>query len=66
MYEQTKEVNSYYLGVIGEAADYVGTIYECRKRGFELLVKVQFRMLIDSRDNFQLCVRKRAINPTGA
>lgn len=37
MYEHTKEVNSYYFGEIGVNVDNEGTIYECRKRGFELL-----------------------------
>jgi len=37
MYEHTKEVNSYYFGEIGVPADHDGTIYDCRKRGFELL-----------------------------
>lgn len=37
MYEHTKEVNSYYFGEIGIDADNEGTIYECRKRGFDLL-----------------------------
>lgn len=37
MYEHTKSVNSYYFGEIGVEADNEGTIYECRKRGFELL-----------------------------
>lgn len=37
MYEHTKSVNSYYFGEIGVEADREGTIYECRKRGFELL-----------------------------
>lgn len=37
MYEHTKNVNSCYFGEIGVAADNDGTIYECRKRGFELL-----------------------------
>ncbi len=37
MYEHTKSVNSYYFGEIGIDADSEGTIYECRKRGFELL-----------------------------
>lgn len=37
MYEHTKSVNSYYFGEIGIDADNEGTIYECRKRGFELL-----------------------------
>ena len=37
MYEHTKCVNQYYFGEIGVNADNEGTIYECRKRGFELL-----------------------------
>ena len=37
MYEHTKSVNSYYFGEIGVEADNDGTIYDCRKRGFELL-----------------------------
>lgn len=37
MYEHTKEVNSYYFGEIGVNADNEGTIYDCRKRGFEIL-----------------------------
>ncbi len=37
MYVHTKEVNRYYFGEIGVSADNEGTIYECRKRGFELL-----------------------------
>ena len=37
MYEHTKEVTSYYFGEIGVPADNEGTIYECRKKGFELL-----------------------------
>ena len=37
MYEHTKSVNSYYFGEIGIDVDSDGTIYECRKRGFELL-----------------------------
>lgn len=37
MYEHTKNVNDYYFGEIGVAADNNGTIYECRRRGFELL-----------------------------
>lgn len=36
MYEHTKNVNSYYFAEIGIDADNEGTIYECRKRGFEL------------------------------
>lgn len=39
MYEHTKSVNSYYFGEIGVDVDSEGTIYECRKRGFELLEK---------------------------
>ena len=41
MYEHTKNVNSYYFGEIGIAADNAGTIYDCRKRGFEALEKTQ-------------------------
>lgn len=37
MYEHTKCVNSYYFGEIGIEADNEGTIYECRKRGFDWL-----------------------------
>ncbi|MDE6767593.1 MAG: hypothetical protein K2J35_05315, partial [Eubacterium sp.] len=37
MYEHTKNVNDYYFGEIGIAADNNGTIYECRRRGFEQL-----------------------------
>ncbi len=37
MYVHTRSVNSYYFGEIGVEADNEGTIYECRKRGFELL-----------------------------
>lgn len=37
MYEHTKSVNSYYFGEIEIDAPDDGTIYECRKKGFELL-----------------------------
>lgn len=37
MYEHTKNVNSYYFGEIGIEVDNEGTIYDCRKRGFDLL-----------------------------
>lgn len=37
MYLHTKNVNNYYFGEIGIDADNEGTIYECRKRGFEQL-----------------------------
>ena len=37
MYEHTKNVNGYYFAEIGVDADNNGNIYECRKRGFELL-----------------------------
>ena len=37
MYEHTKNVNAYYFGEIGVVADNEGTIYDCRKRGFERL-----------------------------
>ena len=37
MYEHTKNVNEYYFAEIDVNADNNGNIYECRKRGFELL-----------------------------
>lgn len=37
MYEHTKNVNDYYFGEIGVAADNDGTILECRERGFAIL-----------------------------
>ena len=37
MYEHTKNVNEYYFAEIEIDADNGGTIYECRKRGFEAL-----------------------------
>ena len=37
MYEHTKNVNEYYFAEIDVDADNGGTIYECRKRGFEAL-----------------------------
>ena len=37
MYEHTKNVNEYYFAEIEVNADNDGTIYECRKRGFEQL-----------------------------
>lgn len=41
MYEHTKNVNAYYFGEIGVDADNDGTIYDCRKRGFELLEQTE-------------------------
>ena len=41
MYEHTKSVNSYYFGEIGIDADNEGTIYDCRKRGFERLEQTE-------------------------
>lgn len=41
MYEHTKNVNAYYFGEIGIDADNEGNIYECRKRGFELLEQTE-------------------------
>lgn len=41
MYEHTKSVNSYYFEEIGIETDNERTIYECRKRGFELLEKTE-------------------------
>ena len=37
MYDHTKNVNSYYFAEINIDVDNEGTIYDCRKRGFELL-----------------------------
>lgn len=37
MYEHTKNVNEYYFGETEVDADNSGSIYECRKRGFEAL-----------------------------
>lgn len=37
MYEHTKNVNDYYFGEIGVYTDNAGTIFECRKKGFDLL-----------------------------
>lgn len=37
MYEHTKNVNEYYFAEINVDTDNDGTIYECRKRGFEAL-----------------------------
>lgn len=39
MYEHTKNVNAYYFAEIGVDADNEGSIYNCRKRGFESLEK---------------------------
>ena len=41
MYEHTKSVNSYYFGEIGIDVDNEGTIYDCRKRGFERLEQTE-------------------------
>ena len=37
MYEHTKNVNAYYFAEIGIDADNEGTIYDCRRKGFERL-----------------------------
>ena len=37
MYDHTKSVNAYYFGEIGIDADNGGSIFDCRKRGFEAL-----------------------------
>ena len=37
MYEHTRNVNEYYFAEIDIDADNSGNIYECRKRGFEIL-----------------------------
>lgn len=41
MYEHTKGVNAYYFGEIGIDTDNEGSIYDCRKRGFELLEQTE-------------------------
>jgi len=41
MYLHTKNVNNYYFAEIGIDADNDGTIYDCRKRGFEQLEKTE-------------------------
>ncbi len=41
MYAHTKSVNAYYFGEIGVDADNDGTIYDCRKRGFEALERTE-------------------------
>ena len=41
MYEHTKNVNAYYFREIGIHADNDDGIYECRKRGFDLLEKTE-------------------------
>ena len=40
MYEHTKNVNSYYFAEIDVDVDNEGTIYDCRKRGFERLDQI--------------------------
>lgn len=42
MYQHTKNINSYYFAEINIEADNEGTIYECRKRGFEKLEKENY------------------------
>ena len=41
MYEHTKNVNAYYFAEIDVDADNDGTIYDCRKRGFERLEQTE-------------------------
>lgn len=41
MYKHTKNVNSYYFGEIGIDVDNDGTIYQCRKKGFDLLEQTE-------------------------
>lgn len=41
MYDHTKNVNSYYFGEIGVEANNEGTIYDCRKKGFERLEEAE-------------------------
>ena len=40
MYDHTKSVNSYYFAEIDVEADNIGSILECRRRGFELLEQI--------------------------
>ncbi len=40
MYQHTKSVNSYYFGELDVAADNIGTIAQCRQRGFAALEAV--------------------------
>ena len=40
MYEHTRNVNSYYFAEIDVDVDNEGTIYDCRKRGFERLEQI--------------------------
>ena len=40
MYEHTKNVNAYYFAEIDVDVDNEGTIYDCRKRGFERLEQI--------------------------
>ena len=41
MYLHTKNVNSYYFGEIGVDIDNEGSIFDCRKKGFEILEKTE-------------------------
>ena len=41
MYEHTKNVTAYYFGEIGIDTDNEGTIFDCRKRGLELLEQTE-------------------------
>ena len=41
IYEHTKNVNAYYFAEINITADNEGSIYDCRKRGFEQLEQTQ-------------------------
>ena len=40
IYEHTKNVNAYYFAEINITADNDGSIYDCRKRGFEQLEQI--------------------------
>ena len=40
MYEHTKNVNAYYFAEIDVDVDNEGTIYDCRKKGFERLEQI--------------------------
>ena len=50
MYAHTKNVNDYYFGEIGVAADCDGTIFECRQRGFAALEQLDGFLRLPARE----------------
>ena len=50
MYAHTKNVNDYYFGEIGVAADCGGTIFECRQRGFAALEQLDGFLRLPARE----------------